>query len=150
VRFLRSSCVSGEAVASMSLLFRYALFYSVCKLNRVEWLWCVVWDGWSDVNECAATVFPPTCNNGGLCTNSAGNFTCDCFGTGYSGATCDAGELRRLLCVSCLPLVCRSRRSPVCAALVCCCLVVTFCFTLCVRVPCRMVVVRGFGVACQM
>ena len=114
-------------------LCRYAVICCACVVPCQ--IRCGVWcgRGWSDVNECAATVTPPSCSNGGVCTNTAGNFTCDCAGTGYSGDTCATGELRGLLCVSCLHLVCRASRSPVCAALVCCCLVVTLCFTLCVR-----------------
>ena len=74
------------------LLSRYVLFYSVrtCTVSNGGGAW--FWRGLSDVNECAATVTPPLCSHGGLCSNTAGNFTCDCVGTGYSGETCVIGE----------------------------------------------------------
>ena len=32
------------------------------------------------------------CDNGGICTNLPGSFTCDCTGTGYEGAMCRSGR----------------------------------------------------------
>ena len=40
-----------------------------------------------DIDEC-----PSGCSNNGSCTNSPGDFSCNCTGTGYEGSTCADGE----------------------------------------------------------
>ena len=47
------------------------------------------YEGWRkcrDINECEGD---SPCQNGGICMNEPGNFTCDCTGTGYTGDTCE-------------------------------------------------------------
>ena len=41
-----------------------------------------------DINECNTGT---PCLNGGVCSNTAGSFTCNCTGTGYQGDTCQNG-----------------------------------------------------------
>lgn len=41
-----------------------------------------------DIDECPSM----PCDNGGVCTNMPGSFSCDCTGTGYEGATCITGR----------------------------------------------------------
>ena len=41
-----------------------------------------------DVDECAVS---NPCNNGGNCTNTPGNYSCDCTNTGYEGDNCETG-----------------------------------------------------------
>ena len=41
-----------------------------------------------DDDECSTN----TCQNGAVCTNSVGSYSCDCTGTGYEGTDCDIGE----------------------------------------------------------
>ena len=44
----------------------------------------------ADVDEC---ITGTPCLNGGTCDNTpAGSFTCNCTGTGYTGATCETGK----------------------------------------------------------
>ena len=50
------------------------------------------------------------CLNGGVCTDGLSMFTCDCVGTGYSGATCATGKLRCFGYVPGPPLVFRAKR----------------------------------------
>ncbi|XP_006824660.1 E-selectin-like, partial [Saccoglossus kowalevskii] len=39
----------------------------------------------SDINECSNNI----CQNGGTCSNSAGSYSCDCAGIGYTGDVCE-------------------------------------------------------------
>lgn len=41
----------------------------------------------TDINECDTN----PCENGGLCTNSKGSFTCSCLG-GWRGPACNQGK----------------------------------------------------------
>ena len=43
----------------------------------------------TDIDECAHLA---TCQHGGICINSIGDFSCDCRGTGYTGQNCDLGN----------------------------------------------------------
>ena len=38
---------------------------------------------------------PNPCQNGGICKQNSTEFTCDCDGTGYSGALCHASHFHR-------------------------------------------------------
>ena len=42
----------------------------------------------SDINECASS----PCQNGGICSDEIGKFTCTCAG-GYTGTTCQSGKM---------------------------------------------------------
>ena len=39
----------------------------------------------SDVDECTSN----PCENGGICTNNVGGYSCNCDGTGYEGNICE-------------------------------------------------------------
>ena len=43
----------------------------------------------AEINEC---ITGTPCLNGGVCSNTAGSFTCNCSGTGYQGDTCQNGK----------------------------------------------------------
>ena len=43
----------------------------------------------SDVNECLDS----PCQNGGVCSNSEGAYSCLCTDTGYTGTNCETGIL---------------------------------------------------------
>ena len=44
----------------------------------------------TDEDECSLGTH--SCANSGTCVNTAGSYTCDCTGTGYSGSDCSTGK----------------------------------------------------------
>ena len=43
----------------------------------------------TDINECMDS----PCQNDGVCSNSEGDYSCDCTDTGYNGTNCETGKL---------------------------------------------------------
>ena len=53
----------------------------------------------TDINECLDS----PCQNGGVCSNSVGAYSCDCTDTGYNGTNCETGMpsfIKKVLCLA--------------------------------------------------